>query len=58
MILQWLIFAIIIIGAVGIAFVVARAAGVEIPAWIISVGWIVLAVCIGVVAIKFLASML
>ena len=32
--------------------------GVAIPAWVIQVFWIVLAVFIGVIAVRFLASML
>lgn len=55
---QWLILAMVIAGIIGVVFVIIRATGVAIPGWIIQVGWIVLAVLIGVVAVKFLASML
>lgn len=55
---HWLVIAIIIAGCIGIAYVVAKAAGIPIPPWVITILWIVLAVVIGVVAIKFLASML
>lgn len=55
---QILIWFIVIAGCVGIAFVIAKATGVQIPGWVITVLWIVLAVVVGVFAIKFLATML
>jgi hypothetical protein len=57
-IIQLVIIAIIIAGVVGIAIVVARAAGVNVPPWAIQIFWIVIAVLVGVVAIKFLASLI
>lgn len=54
--IHWLIVALVVAGCIGIAFVVAKQAGINIPPFIITIGWIILAVVIGVVAIKFLAS--
>lgn len=56
--IHWLIVAIVVAGCIGIAFVVAKQAGITIPPFIITILWIVLAVVIGVVAIKFLVSLL
>ncbi len=49
---------IVIAGIVGIALVVIRQAGIAIPGWVIQILWIVLAVVVAVVAIKFLAGMI
>lgn len=57
-ILQWAIFIIVLAGIVGVVVVIVRATGVAVPAWIYTVLWICLAVLIGVVAVKFLASLL
>lgn len=57
-ILGYIILAIIVAGAVAILFVVLRQFGVTVPAWIITICWIVLAVFIGVIAVKLLAGML
>ncbi len=55
---EWLVFIIVIAGAVGIAYVILKQTGVQIPAYIATVLWIILAVVVGVVAIRFLASLL
>ncbi|MFA5376338.1 MAG: hypothetical protein WC455_11390 [Dehalococcoidia bacterium] len=55
--IQWIIIAIVVAGVVGIAMVVSKQAGIVIPAFIVTIFWIVLAVVVGVIAIKFLASM-
>ena len=57
-IVHWVVIGIILIGVAGIAFVVARAAGIEVPPWAIQIAWIVVLVVIAVVAIKFLETML
>lgn len=57
-IINLVILVIVVAGIIGVAFVVIRAAGVNVPPWIVTIGWIVLAVVVGVVAIKFLASLL
>lgn len=54
----WLIMIVVIIGAIAIAYVVTNAVGIAIPAFIITILWIVLAVVIGVVAIKFIWSLI
>ena len=56
--IQWAIVIIVICGIVGILLVVCRAAGVAIPGFIITILWILLAVVVGVVAIRFMASIL
>jgi hypothetical protein len=53
---HWAII-IILIGAVaGIMFVVLRQMGVEIPTFIVTIFWIIVACFVGIVAIKFLLS--
>lgn len=56
--LNWIVMIVVIIGAIAIAYVVANAVGIAIPAFIIKILWIVLAVVIGVFAIKFIYSLL
>lgn len=55
---QWAIAIIVLAGVVGIVIVVTQQMGVQIPPFIIKVLWILLAVVIGVVAVKFLITML
>lgn len=57
-VVHYIIIAMIVAGVIGIAFVVARQAGVVVPAFIIQILWILLAVVIGVMAISFLAQYL
>jgi uncharacterized protein (DUF983 family) len=52
-----LIAIIIVAGMCAVVWVVLKAMGVQIPMWVVHVLWIVFAVIIGVVAIKFLISM-
>ncbi len=56
--IHWVLVAIVIAGVIGIMLVVVRQAGIDIPGWIIQILWIVLAVVVAVVAIKFLAGLL
>jgi hypothetical protein len=49
---------IIIAGILGIGIVIARAVGVEIPHWFIQIFWIIVAVVLGVAAIKIILSLL
>jgi len=44
-------------GIVGIALIVVRQAGVEIPGWVIQVFWIIVACVIGIMAIRFLIGL-
>ncbi len=52
------IVGIVIAGIVGIALVISRQAGIMIPGFVVTILWIVLAVVVGVVAIKFLAGLI
>ena len=56
--IQWIIVAIVVAGIIGIALVVAKQAGVVIPAFVWTIAWICLCVVIAIVAIKFLAGLL
>jgi hypothetical protein len=56
-ILGWIIWLIIIIAAVGVLYVVIGVAGVTIPAWIITIGWILAVAFVAIAAIKFLSRM-
>lgn len=56
--IHWIIVAMVVAGIIGIALVIARQAGVVIPAFIFTIAWIVFAVVVGVIAIKFLAGMI
>lgn len=57
-IIQWLIIALVVAGCIGIVYVVVKQAGITIPPFIITIFWIVLAVLVGVLAIKFLWSLI
>lgn len=56
--IQLLIVAVVIAGCVGIAIVAARAAGIAIPQWFITILLIIAAVVVAVMAIRFLAGLL
>lgn len=54
-----LIGVLVFIAVVAIAYIIiTKAFGVTIPQWLIQVFWIVVAVAIGVIAIKFVLSLL
>lgn len=55
---QWAIAIIVLAGIIAIVIVVTKQMGVQIPPFIVHVLWIILAVIIGVVAVKFLLTML
>lgn len=57
-IIQVALFLVVILGIVGVVLVIARQMGVQIPQYIVTIFWIILAVIVGVIAIKFLASLL
>lgn len=57
-IVHYVIIAIIIAGVIGIGFIVARQAGIVVPAFIVQILWIIMAVVIGVMAISFIAQYL
>lgn len=56
-VVQILILAIVVAGVIGVALVIFNRLGVAVPDWIMQVIWIVLAVVIGVMAIRFIASL-
>ncbi len=56
--IHWILVCIVVAGIIGIFLVVVRQAGIEVPGWIIQILWIVLAVVVSVIAIKFLAGLL
>ena len=53
-----LLAAVVIAGAIGILYVVMKVAGIVIPAFVITILWIVLVVVVAVVAIKYIASLI
>lgn len=53
---QLAILLIIACAVVGIAFVVIRQTGVQIPQWVITIFWILVAALVGIWAIKFLVG--
>lgn len=54
----WLIAALVVAGIIGIFLVVVHAAKIPIPGWFIQILWIVLAVVVGAVAIRYLMTLL
>jgi len=56
--IQLAIFIIVVAGVVAIVVVILKQLGVTIPPWLIAILWIVLAVIVGIFAIKVIASML
>ena len=52
-----LIVIIIVAACVGIAMVVLKQAGIVVPPFIITIGWIVLAAAVGILAIRFVAGL-
>lgn len=53
---QWAIYIIIAAGIIAIVIVILRQLQIVVPVFIINILWIILAVVIGVVAIKLLLS--
>ncbi len=56
--IQWVIVGIVVAAAIGIALIVIRQAGIQIPGWVGQVGWIVLLAVVAIVSIKFLLMLL
>lgn len=52
-----LIAVVIIVAACALAYVGCQAMGVQIPAWVKQVGWIVLIAVVVVLAIRFVVSL-
>jgi hypothetical protein len=57
-IIQWAIAVVVVAGVIGIVVVCLKQFGLEIPAFVKLIFWICLCVVIGVVAIKFVASLM
>lgn len=55
---QLAILIVVLAGIVGIVIVILKQVGVTIPPFIVAIFWIVLAVVVGVLAIKFIWSIL
>lgn len=55
---QLLVVAVIVACCVGIVLVAAKAAGIAVPSWVITILWIVVVGVVAVTAIKFLASLI
>lgn len=53
---QWAIIILVAAGIIAIVAIVLRQLNVAVPAFIIQILWVLLAVIIGVLAIKFLLS--
>lgn len=56
--MQMIIIAIVIAGALAILFVALKHFGIAIPPWAVSIFWIVIVVFVSVIAVKFLWSLL
>lgn len=54
---DFLIAILMIAGAIAITFIILRVMQVQIPPWVIQIFWIVVAVCVGIFAIRFILSM-
>ncbi len=55
---QWIIAIIVIAACVGIMYVGLGVMGVAIPSWVITIGWICAAAFVGIIAIKFIVSLM
>ena len=53
----WAVWLIIVAGLIGIVLIVIRAAGLVVPGWVVQILWVLLAVIVGVLAIKILLSL-
>lgn len=56
MLVHWAVLIILGAAIVAISAVVVKAMGLQVPSWIITVLWIVLAAAVGIAAIKFVAG--
>ena len=56
--IHWAILIIVVAGIVGIVLVCLRQFGIGIPDFVVKIFWILLCVVVGILAIKFIASML
>jgi uncharacterized protein (DUF983 family) len=54
----WAIVLIVIAGIIAVVLVILRAAGIQVPSWLVMVLWIILAVVVGVLAVRLILSLL
>lgn len=56
--LQLIIMAICVAGAIGVLLVILGVMGIAIPGWIWTIGWILLAVVVGVFVVRFISTLM
>lgn len=49
---SYIILAIVIAGALGVAIVAFSVFGITVPAWLVTIGWILLAVLVSIAAVR------
>lgn len=54
---DWAIWVVIIAAIVGIVIVAMRVFGVQPPPWAVQIFWIVVAACVAILAIRFVANL-
>jgi len=54
---HWAVPVLVCAGIIAVVAIVLRQLNIVVPAWIIQIFWVILAVFVGVLAIKFLLSM-
>ncbi len=54
---DWLIAILILAGIIAVAYVVLGVLEVKIPDWAVKIFWIVLAVAVGIIAIRFILTL-
>jgi len=55
---SWLIIGLVIAGAIAVFWVILKQLNITVPAFIVTIFWIVVAVLVGVIAIKIIVSIL
>lgn len=54
---DWLIAIIALAGAIAVTYIILGVFEVKIPDWIVKIFWVVLAVAIGIIAIRFILNL-
>lgn len=57
-IIHLIIIIMVVCAVIGIAYIVMKQAGIAVPGFIVQIAWIVLAVVVGIVAIRYVAAYL
>jgi len=55
---RWLIYAIVLAGVIGIAYIALKQMGITIPAWVNQILWILVIIVVAVFSIRFILSLL